>query len=74
MTPVEKWQVEVEDAPFMAVEVHAAGFGEQQRLEFLTQFDDFVMADSAHSIQVIMNSKPANYHFVSWCARGLKRG
>ncbi len=55
VTPVEKWQIEVEDAPFLAVELCVEGIGQKQILEFRTQFDDFVVADSDHPIRVTTN-------------------
>jgi hypothetical protein len=42
VTPVEKVDVAVEDAPFLAVEMEVAGSGEGQRLVFRTNVDDVV--------------------------------
>lgn len=52
VTPVEKCRVEVEDAPFIAVELTVAGQGPEQSLEFRTNLDDRVVADAAHPIRV----------------------
>ena len=42
MTPAEKIDVEVEDAPFLAVEMAVEGSGETQTLTFRTNVDDVV--------------------------------
>jgi hypothetical protein len=52
VTPVERGLIVVEDAPFTAVEVDAVGAGEQQRLEFRTNLDEFVVADAEHPIRI----------------------
>lgn len=44
VTPVEKVGITVEDAPFIAVEMHAEGEGERQVLAFRTNVDDTVTA------------------------------
>jgi hypothetical protein len=50
VTPVEKVGIEVEDAPFLAVAMTVEGAGKEQRLSFLTNLDDVVVADPAHSL------------------------
>lgn len=52
VTPAERGTIEVEDAPFTAVEVTAQGSGRDQRLEFRTNVDDTVAADADHPIRV----------------------
>ena len=44
VTPVEKVSVEVEDAPFLAVEMRAEGTGEARLLRFRTNVDDWATA------------------------------
>ena len=44
VTPVEKVDVAVEDAPFLAVEMEVQGSGRDQRLVFRTNVDDIVTA------------------------------
>ncbi len=51
-TPVEKGRVEVDDAPFVAVELTVSGAGERQDLRFRTNVDDAVTADADHPIHV----------------------
>lgn len=43
VTPVEKVDVEVEDAPFLAVELDVSGKGRDQVLSFRTNVDDVVV-------------------------------
>jgi hypothetical protein len=52
VTPVEKLAIEVEDAPFLAVDFEAKGTGEGQQLLFITNVDDYVLADAHHPIRV----------------------
>lgn len=42
VTPVEKCGITVDDAPFLAVEMHVTGSGETQALGFRTNVDDLV--------------------------------
>ncbi|HMB76533.1 MAG TPA: DUF1285 domain-containing protein [Kiloniellaceae bacterium] len=51
-TPVEKGQIEVEDAPFTAVDVTVEGSGKSQVLRFQTNLDDWVACDAAHPLRV----------------------
>lgn len=51
-TPAEKGRIEVDDAPFVAVELTASGAGEEQDLRFRTNLDEVVTADADHPIHV----------------------
>ncbi len=51
-TPVENGRIEVEDAPFIAVEVIADGAGPSQVVRFRTNVDDIVTLDAAHPLRV----------------------
>lgn len=51
VTPAEKVDVHVEDAPFLAVEMAVEGEGEAQRLTFRTNVDDIVTADAEHPLR-----------------------
>jgi hypothetical protein len=53
VTPAERGRIRVDDAPFTAVEVNAAGRGRSQVLTFRTNIDDEVAADAAHPIRVV---------------------
>ena len=62
VTPVEKARIEVEDAPFVAVEMTATGEGESQELRFRTNVDDEVVAGPDHPIRVTEDGgEPAPY-------------
>lgn len=52
VTPVEKLRIEVEDAPFVAVEMEREGRGRRQTLAFRTNTEDWVIADRGHPIRV----------------------
>lgn len=51
VTPAEKVDVEVEDAPFLAVEMAIDGTGPSQRLTLRTNVDDVVAIDAEHPIR-----------------------
>ncbi len=51
-TPVEKVPVEVEDAPFLAVELVVEGRGETQRLRLRTNLGDWVEIGPGHPLVV----------------------
>lgn len=51
VTPVEKLSIEVEDAPFLAVEMKAEGEGEQMRIAFRLNTGDLVPANAEHPLR-----------------------
>jgi hypothetical protein len=51
-TPAERGRIEVEDAPFIAVELDWTGDGRQQTLSFRTNVDQVVTAGPDHPIRV----------------------
>jgi uncharacterized protein len=51
VTPVEKVDVAVADAPFLAVEMEVSGMGQDQRLTFRTNVDDVVVAGPANLLR-----------------------
>lgn len=51
VTPVEKVGIAVEDAPFVAVEMHGAGDGRDRRLTFRTNVGDVVEAGPEHPLR-----------------------
>ena len=64
VSPVEKLRIEVEDAPFLAVELECARESQSQRLVFRTNVDDVVIAGKAHPIWVNedpISGEPAPY-------------
>lgn len=56
-TPVEKGRVEVEDAPFTAVELAVSGSGRDQVLRFRTNVDEWVVAGPDHPLRVAEDPK-----------------
>ena len=51
VTPVEKVDVAVEDAPFLAVEMQVSGEGREQSLVFRTNVDDVVACGREHPLR-----------------------
>ncbi|WP_321338975.1 DUF1285 domain-containing protein [Breoghania sp.] len=56
VTPVEKIGITVEDAPFMAVEMHAEGTGKGQTLTFRTNVGDVVVTGAEHPIRFALEA------------------
>ncbi|WP_246317373.1 DUF1285 domain-containing protein [Hyphomicrobium methylovorum] len=53
VTPVEKVDVEIEDAPFLGVELAVSGDGRDQTLTLRTNVDDEVTIDRAHPLRFV---------------------
>lgn len=51
VTPVEKIGVDVDDVPFLAVELDRTGEGAEQILSFRTNVDDHVTVDADHALR-----------------------
>ncbi len=63
-TPAERGRIEVEDAPFIAVEMDWTGDGQQQVLSFRTNTDQVLTAGPDHPIRVshdIITCEPTPY-------------
>jgi uncharacterized protein len=63
-TPAERGRIEVEDAPFVAVELEWAGDGRQQVLSFRTNTDQVVTAGPDHPIRMshdLLTCEPTPY-------------
>ncbi len=54
-TPVERGRIDVEDAPFVAVELRRESSGNTQILHFRTNIDEWVRLDAEHPLTI----KPA---------------
>jgi uncharacterized protein len=52
VTPVEKCGITVDDAPFVAIRMHAEGEGPDQVIRFETNVDDEVTVDHDHPLRV----------------------
>jgi uncharacterized protein len=57
VTPVERCKVEVEDAPFLAVELRVEGEGEQTTYDFRTNVEEWVPLGPKHPL-LISNGIP----------------
>lgn len=67
VTPVEKVGIQVEDAPFVAVDFTVEGAEGDQQLTFTTHVGDRVTADPAHPIRVVRDpesGEPSPYILV----------
>ena len=67
VTPPAKYRIQVEDAPFTAVELQVRGNGKDQELFFRTNMDEVVLADADHPIIVTVdpeNQEPSPYVMV----------
>jgi len=64
-TPVEKGQIEVEDAPFTVVDLAVEGQGQTQVLRFKTNLDDWVACDATHHLRVIADEAGAPRPYIS---------
>lgn len=53
VTPVEKVGIQVDDAPFVAVDFEVSGSGRDQSVRFLTNVDDTAEAGPDHPIRVL---------------------
>ena len=66
-TPAERGRIDVEDVPFVAVELDWSGSGREQRLSFRTNVDQVITADSHHPIRVahdLLTCRPTPYLLV----------
>lgn len=66
-TPAEHGRIEVEDAPFIAVELEWAGNGRQQTLSLRTNVDQVITAGPDHPIRVshdVLTREPTPYILV----------
>lgn len=66
-TPAERGRIEVEDAPFIAVELDWVGDGHHQTLSFRTNVDQIVTAGPDHPIRVahdLLTCEPTPYILV----------
>lgn len=74
VTPVEKWRIRVDDAPFRAVRLDASGAGHDRCLIFTTNVGDTVTAGPDHPLTVEYRNpdgEPAPYLHVRGRLRAL---
>ena len=55
ITPVEKWAIRVDDAPFVAVRMEVEGQGAEQHLRFFTSLEHEVVAGADRPISVTVD-------------------
>lgn len=53
VTPVEKLKIQVDDVPFLAVDMEASGSGRAQQVLFKTNMDEVIRLDDAHALSVL---------------------
>jgi hypothetical protein len=53
VTPVEKLDIAVEDAPFVAVEARSEGTSKERRIAFRLNTDEPVVAGAAHELHLV---------------------
>ncbi|PKU23806.1 DUF1285 domain-containing protein [Telmatospirillum siberiense] len=53
VTPSEEGCIEVEDVPFLAVELFVCGSGRETVFSFRTNVDEIVTLDRAHSLRIV---------------------
>lgn len=64
LTPVEKWRIQVDDAPLLAVDADSAGEDEQTRWMFTLNTGERVLLDTEHALIVksdAVNAEPRPY-------------
>ena len=74
VTPVEKWRIQVDDAPFVAVRLDTDGTGSDQSLRFTTNLGDTVIASTEHPLWVeyrVAGGEPAPYIHIRGRLRAL---
>lgn len=70
VTPVEKLTIDVEDAPFIAVELRSEGEGKHRSLAFRLNIGDIIIAGRDHAIDIVQTADgPRPYLHVR---KGLK--
>lgn len=52
VTPEEKLRIQVDDAPFIAVDFEVAGSGSEQRILFQTNLEDVVLLGTDHPLRI----------------------
>ena len=61
VTPVEKLDIQVDDAPFVAVALHSEGEGQTRRMAFTLNTGDPIVAGADHPLRVDGGDEPRPY-------------
>ena len=70
--PAEKGPIEVEDAPFLAVEAFIAGAGEQQLISVRSNVDEIATIDDEHPLHIETDPKTGELKPYVLLNKGLK--
>ena len=57
VSPTEEVMIEVEDVPFLAVEMFTCGSGREMCFSFRTNVDELVTLDGNHPLRVVMDAQ-----------------
>ncbi len=57
VTPAEKLRIQVEDVPFIAVDIQRESRAQQQILRFTTNVGETVVVDSTHGLRISLNQE-----------------
>ena len=74
VTPAEMGMIEVEDAPFLAVELFIAGHGQEQSISIRTNVDEIVTIGESHPLHMARNTKTGEMRPYVVLRRGLEAG
>lgn len=72
VTPVEKLGIQVEDAPFVAVDFSVSGEGDSQEITFTTNVGDEAVAGAVHPIRVTRDAETGEPSPYVMIRRGLE--
>lgn len=72
VTPVEKLGIQVEDAPFVAVDFSVSGEGDSQEITFTTNVGDEAVAGADHPIRVTRDAETGEPSPYVMIRRGLE--
>lgn len=72
VTPVEKLGIQVEDAPFVAVDFSVSGEGDSQEITFTTNVGDEAVAGAEHPIRVTRDAESGEPSPYVMIRRGLE--
>ena len=64
VTPAEQGRIEVEDVPFVAVEMRRHGAGREQTISFRTNLDEWVPLDRDHPLRTAPDSGGAEVPYL----------
>lgn len=72
ITPAEMAHIEVEDVPFLAVELYSCGSGRDRVVSLRTNVDEMVTVDSMHPLRLGAGSKTGEQVPYVWVRDGLE--